>query len=317
MVKIAILLSSYNGGEFICEQINSLLAQDCENRNLDIFIRDDGSTDRTTEIVSKYANEYDNIYLIRGENVGVTHSFFKLLELPEVKGYDYYAFCDQDDVWLDTKLTSMIAEMNNSKPCLVCCSYRITDDNLNKIRDVSCNKDVALGRILVDSNYPGCTMMFNQKLFCLIANSLNSPMAWKSSIHDLWVLMIATVFGEVKVSGNIGILYRQHSNNAIGASTSFLSRLQRSIKSTLIMRDKHSYIDNAIIFEQVFRDNNIPSDAVRVLEDAFNSGGCLRSRLKMIFGGNIYKQGVCKNLYFRLRVLFHLYRPHYGQRELS
>ncbi|WP_270806361.1 glycosyltransferase [Aeromonas sp. QDB62] len=317
MVKVAILLSSFNGVKYISEQINSLLAQECENARVDIFIRDDGSIDKTTDIISKYADAHKNIFLIKGGNVGVTHSFFKLIVLEQVKGYDFYAFCDQDDVWIKDKLTAMIAAVNNDKACLVCCSYTVADVNLNSVRDVLlCSKNIELGQLLVDNNIPGCAMVFNQKLYNLIEKSLHNPIAWKVSIHDLWVLMIAAVFGEIRTVNNIGILYRQHNNNAIGASTTILSRLKRSIKSTLRMRDKHSYIDDAVIFYQIFKDNDIPIKAVKVLEDAVHSGGKISSRLKMVFSNNLYKKGMHRNIYFRLRVLFHFYKNHFNKSDL-
>ncbi|HGY1052286.1 TPA: glycosyltransferase [Aeromonas salmonicida subsp. pectinolytica] len=316
MVKVAILLSSFNGVKYISEQINSLLAQECENARVDIFIRDDGSIDKTTDIISKYADAHKNIFLIKGGNVGVTHSFFKLIVLEQVKGYDFYAFCDQDDVWIKDKLTAMIAAVNNDKPCLVCCSYTVTDDNLNSLRDVLCSKHIELGQLLVDNSTPGCAMIFNQKLYKLIEKSLHNPMAWNVSIHDMWVLMIAAVFGEVRTTNKIGILYRQHNNNAIGASTTILSKIKRSIRGTIRMRSKHSYIDDAIIFNQVFKDDDMPIKAIKVLEDAVNSGGNVSSRLKMTFSNNVYKKGVFRNIYFKLRVLFHFYRIHYNKSDL-
>ncbi|EQB8042970.1 glycosyltransferase [Aeromonas hydrophila] len=314
--KLAVLLSSYNGEKYISEQLESILNQEYKNFHIDIYVRDDGSLDKTTDIISKYVDIHDNIFLIKGGNVGVTHSFFKLIVLEQLEGYDFYAFCDQDDFWIKDKLTRMIAAVNNDKPCLVCCSYTVTDDNLNSLRDVICSKNIELGQLLVDNNIPGCAIVFNKKLFTLIEKSLHNPISWNVSIHDLWVLMIAAVFGEVRATNNIGILYRQHTNNAIGASTTILSRLKRSITSTLKMRDKHSYIDDAVIFNQVFKDNDIPIKAVKVLEDAVNSGGDLSSRLKMIFSNNIYKKGMHRNIYFRLRVLFHFYRIHYNKSDL-
>ncbi|MGE6133689.1 glycosyltransferase [Aeromonas salmonicida] len=316
MIKpnIAILLSTYNGSKYILEQLASLNAQ--INVNVDIFIRDDGSNDEVISLIELYAKKNNNVFIFLGDNVGVSRSFFNLLQLTQVKLYDYYAFCDQDDVWINDKLIAMITAINNEKPCLVCCSYTVTDDKLNRIRDVIYIEQIDFGRLLVDNNTPGCTMVFNQRLYKLIEESLHNPMAWNVSIHDLWVLMIAAVFGEVRTTNNIGILYRQHNNNAIGASTTLLSRLKRSIRGTIRMCGKHSYIDDAVIFNQVFKDNDMPIKAIKVLEDAVNSGGNLSSRLKMIFSNNIYKKGMFRNIYFRLRVLFHFYRIHYNKSDL-
>ncbi|MFB2642105.1 glycosyltransferase [Shewanella bicestrii] len=315
--KIAVLLSSYNGEKYISEQLETILNQEYENCQVDIYIRDDGSIDKTTDIVDEYIARKDNIFLINGNNVGVTHSFFNLILLEQVRNYDFYAFCDQDDFWLKDKLTTMIAVIDNSKPNLVCCSYTVTDDKLNKLRDVICDEEIEFGSVLVDSSFPGCTMVFNKALFKLVEKSLHHPLAWKASIHDLWVLMIATVFGEVKTINKIGILYRQHNNNAIGASTSFASKLKRSIKNTCRMRDKHSYIDDAIIFSQVFKNDCIPTKITKILNEAVYSGSNLFLRLNMIFSGNLYKKGLHRNLYFRLRVLFHFYKIHLNKSNLS
>lgn len=306
--RVAVLLSTFNGSQYISEQLDSLLSQ--EDVALDVYVRDDGSLDNTTEIIESYIQRNENIFLIKGNNVGVTHSFFKLLQLNEVKGYDYYAFCDQDDYWLKNKLSSMIAEVNNDKACLVCCSYSVTDENLQIINNVISNEQKKFGCALVDNHFPGCTMLFNNKLFSVIAVSLQNSLAWRFSIHDLWVVLIAIALGEVIVTNKIGILYRQHSKNVIGASTTFRSAIKRSIGNTLRMRYKHSYIDDAIIFFRVFKDFDLPKNVNHALADAIKSGGCFFNRLQAVLNGNIYKCNSLCDLYFKFRILFHLYRVH-------
>ncbi len=97
--RVQVLMSTYNGERFLEEQIESLLSQSW--KNLEILIRDDGSTDGTMEILERYCMRYSNIQVFAGENVGVAKSFFELLE--ESDG-DFVAFCDQDDVWLEHKV---------------------------------------------------------------------------------------------------------------------------------------------------------------------------------------------------------------------
>ena len=67
MYKVAVLLSTYNGSKYIKEQIDSILSQ--EGVNIDIYIRDDGSTDETVNIIYEYKS--NNIFLTEGENIGV------------------------------------------------------------------------------------------------------------------------------------------------------------------------------------------------------------------------------------------------------
>ena len=76
--RVQVLMSTYNGERFLEEQIESLLSQSW--KNLEILIRDDGSTDGTMEILERYCMRYSNIQVFAGENVGVAKSFFELLE---------------------------------------------------------------------------------------------------------------------------------------------------------------------------------------------------------------------------------------------
>lgn len=100
MYKVAVLLSTYNGSKYIKEQIDSILSQ--EGVNIDIYIRDDESTDETVNIIYEYKS--NNIFLTEGKNIGVGNSFMELLySVPEI--YDYYAFADQDDIWSEKENT--------------------------------------------------------------------------------------------------------------------------------------------------------------------------------------------------------------------
>ena len=89
--KVAILLSTYNGEKYVKEQIDSFLNQ--TYKNVEIIVRDDGSKDSTVKILKEYQNNYNNIKLTVGKNLGFIKSFFELLKLGDA---DYYAFADQD-----------------------------------------------------------------------------------------------------------------------------------------------------------------------------------------------------------------------------
>ena len=81
MNTVQVLVSTYNGEEYICNQLNSILEQ--KDVSVKILIRDDGSTDSTPQILREYANTYENITYIRGKNCGVVASFFRLFELAD------------------------------------------------------------------------------------------------------------------------------------------------------------------------------------------------------------------------------------------
>ena len=108
MDKVAILMSTYNGEKYLDEQIGSILAQ--EGVDVTLYIRDDGSSDRTAEIIKYYCKRYHNVSFTQGENLGVGNSFMQLVyDAKDV--YDYYAFADQDDIWLRDKLSVLQANI--------------------------------------------------------------------------------------------------------------------------------------------------------------------------------------------------------------
>ena len=99
MNKIAVLLSSYNGYEYIEEQIDSI----CKQKNVDftLYIRDDGSEKEFVELLCGLQKKYD-FKLLKEKNIGFLKSFMELLAA--VDDADLYAFSDQDDIWSESKL---------------------------------------------------------------------------------------------------------------------------------------------------------------------------------------------------------------------
>ena len=101
--KIAVLMSAYNGEKYISQQIDSVLTQTYPE--VELYVRDDGSTDQTCRILEQYESE-GKLHLLKGQNKGFARSFFLLLrKAPEA---EYYAWCDQDDVWRSEKLERAI-----------------------------------------------------------------------------------------------------------------------------------------------------------------------------------------------------------------
>ena len=93
MDKVVILMSTYNGGRYLENQIESLLNQD--GVEVEILARDDGSKDRTLKILEEYKEAKSNFNFYIGKNLGPAGSFLDLMKhAPEA---DFYALCDQDD----------------------------------------------------------------------------------------------------------------------------------------------------------------------------------------------------------------------------
>ena len=100
--RVAILLCTYNGAQFLAEQLDSLEAQ--VHQNWVVIASDDGSTDQTLEILRQYQAKWSprKLTIRSGPQKGFCQNFLSLTADPEIRA-DYYAFCDQDDVWLPNK----------------------------------------------------------------------------------------------------------------------------------------------------------------------------------------------------------------------
>lgn len=228
--KVLILLSSYNGEQFIREQIDSILNQD--NVDFYILIRDDGSTDSTPEILKYYKEKKpDNIQVIYGDNIGWKQSFFELLKIAEshFQQYEYFAFSDQDDIWLPNKMFAAIKCLSSlSDPLKLYFSnlyYYKNGTSYGKIWKST--PIVTAKRCLLVNNATGCTMVFSKDLLkLLVLKPHNLEVA-----HDFWTYQTAVLCGDIYTDDNAYIYYRQHANNQIGSRTGVLNTWKRRIKS--------------------------------------------------------------------------------------
>ncbi len=220
MKKLAILLSTYNGEEYLEEQIDSILQQSFSN--FDIYIRDDGSTDGTVPLVQEYINKYANIHFFEGTNLGAAMSFMELLKKVDS---DYYMFCDQDDIWLQNKIEKSlysIAQIERKKEAvLVFTDAKIVDEKLNLVNNSFWNYNKTFPEILLSNPKfinvfnctPGCTMIFNDELKKHLTDYDEDIL-----MHDWYIMIKALQKGVVSYINESLMLYRQHSNNAIGAN---------------------------------------------------------------------------------------------------
>lgn len=222
MKKVQVLLSAYNGEQYISEQIQSILNQ--THAAVSILIRDDGSTDKTIQLLDQWVTTHpDKIKLIKGTNVGVVSSFFELLRAADAEA-DYYCFCDQDDVWLDHKVEHAIARLDSSiyteVPAMVFTSTYLTDDELNRkgAWPKPHAKEPSFFNALYENIAIGATITMNRSARNLFINS-QSVDSQKVLMHDWWFYLLVSAFGTVIYDNKPSMLYRQHNNNVVGAAT--------------------------------------------------------------------------------------------------
>lgn len=208
-----VLMSTYNGIKYIKEQLDSVFSQDAEHIEIRVIIRDDGSTDRTVAFCKEYAARNNvSITIMEGDNIGPAASFLQLIQHSEES--DFYAFCDQDDVWLEGKVKAAVAALGIvSEPALWISNYDVVDSELKMIEKSALEKpeDNQLNALFYN-NVPGCTMVFNKALWY----ELKGLEVVHFRMHDILTLCVALVFNNVLFDTKPYILYRQHSLNAIG-----------------------------------------------------------------------------------------------------
>lgn len=212
--KCLILLSSYNGEHYIKEQIYSILQQDAVD--VKIIVRDDGSKDRTVDIIRAIGD--DRIELHAEENVGCIPSFSWLVNYASThySDYEYFAFSDQDDYWIENKLAKgieAVASQPSEQPNLYFCNMALVDADLNFVKNMrNHNIDIRLGNTWLGGRAAGCTMIFNRKLVEMYA--MHNP---NYCYHDYWAYLIALYFGKIIYDPQPYIKYRQHEFNVLGA----------------------------------------------------------------------------------------------------
>ena len=233
MYSVAVLMSTYNGEKYLREQIESVLAQ--EDAAITLFVRDDGSTDRTVDIIREFVEGNSNIIFIKGENVGVGNSFLQLV-YSSGETYDYYAFSDQDDIWLPQKVAKAVEMVKDKcESTLYCSNQALVDKGVNTLGLRHAHPiDTSYLQFLCNNNASGCTMLWNRSLQKVLIEPKRRPSEaiLRKRIHDVWVGMVASVVGSIVYDENAYILYRQHENNVVG------------VKKANVVREWRKKLDN-------------------------------------------------------------------------
>lgn len=226
MKKITILMSTYNGEKYLDKQLDSIFSQNIgtDYASLSLVVRDDGSSDRTIDILENWTSRL-NINIINGENIGVRESFFWLLM--NAPDSDFYAFCDQDDIWKRDKVTNALRHIKEDKTLYFSnAAYIDEDDNLIGKNLLKTDFIMNLKRILMCNPANGCTMFWDYKLHRLLRLIDHNTF----TMHDEFVCTIAQLFGNVIYDPIPRILYRIHQANVTQVNNFFKKlKIWRSI----------------------------------------------------------------------------------------
>lgn len=220
--SVAVVLATYNGEKYLREQLDSLLRQ--KGVRVSILVRDDGSTDGTHAILDEYQSK-GLLKWYTGEHLNVQKGYLDLLK--HAPDADYYAFCDQDDVWDDDKLLFAVTELDDlpdDKPAMYYCGQRLVDENLKLMSVHKVAADRSDHANFLISNVAGCTAVFNKALL----DAVNSAEPEFILMHDSWLFKICLALGgSYYVDSAARINYRQHGGNVAGLNSGVKGKLRQ------------------------------------------------------------------------------------------
>jgi glycosyltransferase involved in cell wall biosynthesis len=226
MPVVRIMMSTFNGAQFLPELLTSISQQ--TGVTIRWWIRDDGSTDSTREIL-KDAGSHMDMHVTAGPNQGAVSSFLELLQTCPSDA-DFYAFSDQDDVWLPTKLEraiQMLSACDTGTPLLYCSRLTVVDSQLKEVRLTPLpRRPLGLRNALVQNVAAGCTIVMDGATLALLQRATPDPK--RVVMHDHWAYLVVSALGTVIFDPTPSILYRQHDANAIGVRSGFGPSYQRA-----------------------------------------------------------------------------------------
>lgn len=308
--KVDILLSAYNGAKFITEQIESILAQTCDQWRL--IVRDDGSTDLTRSIVAAFARAHpDRITVLEDSqgNLGVVRSFGQLLGQSAAP---YVMFCDQDDVWLPEKVALQLREITAlettrsvHQPLAVFTDALVVDAELRPLAGSLLkyiNRDPAraqhLNRLCMEGACYGCTMILNRALVDRVGVFPPGVIS-----HDWWCGLVAAAFGQLAFVDCAPIKHRRHAANVSATKRNSLTRYLRQ-RASLEQHRKwlHQVLAQCEVFHRTYA-GQLPEEPQRLFSvlARVRSGNWLVRRVLLI-RQRVWPTGLVRNIGYFLAV---------------
>jgi hypothetical protein len=296
---VTILLSTWNGATYLPDQLASFLR--LTGPDWRIHWRDDGSEDRSVDIVRAFAAAAGaGLVVDRNDNrgrIGITASFLSLLRAAPKDCV--VAFADQDDVWLPEKLTrgvDALAALEGTGPVLYCARQSLVNATLRPIRlSARLTEPPGFPQALTQNIATGCTVMLNAEAVRLIAASREPP----DTLHDWWAYLVVTAAGgRVVIDDTPTVLYRQHAGNAVGVPLSTWRRAVAAIQRgpQVFMRTFRQHTESLIEQSAILAPAS--REALALISAGLHDG--LRPRLRALRLPGLRRQSFAETQLFRL-----------------
>jgi len=257
--KVSVLMSTYNGEKYLKEQLDSILEQ--SYKNIEIIIRDDGSIDNTVNILKEYQQKHKNIIVECGENLGYINSFFELLKMANA---NYYAFADQDDIWLENKIELAVNSLNllnDSKPNMAFSNSDYYDTEMNLLGVGVKNKKYSFLFSLYECVTQGMTIVINQAAKDMTVNNLPD----KCFSHEWWIYMICSSMGEIGYDDITTVKYRRDRKNVTAEGQGMLAVLIWQIKNLVLGGGIKNIKMQQHEFKRIFY-NQLPNENKKIVD---------------------------------------------------
>jgi glycosyltransferase involved in cell wall biosynthesis len=216
--RVAILLATLNGAEFLSEQLKSY----CEQTHSDweLLISDDGSVDGTIELLQNFARSVPEhpVTIVEGPRRGHWQNFLSLIRRSPSEA-EFFAYSDQDDVWSKQKLEKAVAylkTLSSNIPAVYFTRTMLVEKNGRYIGlSPLFKRPPSFQNALVQNIGGGNTMVFNRAARSVLLAAPDVPIV----SHDWWTYQIVTgVGGIAHYDPWPSVKYRQHGSNLIGSN---------------------------------------------------------------------------------------------------
>lgn len=296
---VNVLLSTYNGANYLPILLQSLTSQTYPD--LTLSIRDDGSTDKTCEILREFVEGRPRVKFLRGTHIGPARSFFDLLRNADLS-CQFFAFCDQDDVWLPHKLEDAVAKLHQyspREPLMYCAGVEYVDSNLIHVGYSKPARRLGFANALVENVATGCTQVLNRRTRDIIVEKMPTGL----TMHDWWSYLVVSALGVVVYDNKPQVKYRQHASNAMGAPKGFLETTRRRV--TMLWRHrprKLGFIEQAAEFHQLFG-SQLKEEDRRILQQFLEARNGLVQRVRCAARVGVKRQSAIDGAILRVLIV--------------
>jgi hypothetical protein len=226
------------------------------------------------------------ILLREGENLGLPHAFFQLLD-ESGDDADLWALCDQDDVWAPDKIERAVTALQDvDGPALYCARVQVVDERLAPLYPHELPlRGPSFANALVQNIALGCTVVLNRPARDL----LRGRWPRECVMHDAWMYLVIAGAGTVLYDETLVVQYRQHGRNSVGMGRGPFSRLAGRVRRQLSPDGpgKHGRQDLELLR---LHGNRLRPEARRQLDDFLAAQRTLRGRLRYAATGAAHRQ---------------------------